>query len=139
MSLSTNSLLILSSGSTEILRREQQAHADHLRRWFSSRQFAPQQLLRWANRSFVAVTLATYWEGLQSTDGEPTAQVDGAYTLGTWTQSFQPFLQRAGDAVPDMKPRLDEFQRTYRAQYVAQWRQDACIAHLVNTPRRDQR
>jgi hypothetical protein len=111
-----------SSGSEEVLRREQEAHADRLRRWFSSRQFAPRQILLWANQNYTPVTSQALWAGFQAADGGRALQVDGAYTPGAWKQSILPFLQRAGEAVPDTEPLLKEFQAQYRAQYFEQWR-----------------
>jgi hypothetical protein len=111
-----------SSGSEEVLRREQEAHADRLRRWFSARQFAPRQILLWANQNYTPVTSQALWAGLQPADGGRAMQVDGAYTPGAWKQSILPFLQRAGEAVPDTEPLLKEFQAEYRAQYFEQWR-----------------
>lgn len=110
------------SGSGAALRREQAAHADQLRVWFSSKQFAPREILLWASQNYAPVSAQRYWEGLPPADGKTALQVDGAYTPAAWKQSILPFLQRAGDAVPDMEPLLKDFQEQYRAQYFEQWR-----------------
>lgn len=106
----------------DVLRQEQATHAERLRSWFSAKQFAPRQILLWVNQRYPAVTLQTYWEGVSAAEGRRAAQVEGAYTPKAWQQSILPFLQRAGDAVPDMAPLLKEFQAEYRTQYFAQWR-----------------
>jgi type VI secretion system protein ImpL len=111
-----------SSGSEEVLRREQETHADRLRRWFSSRQFAPRQILLWANQNYAPLSSQALWAGFQAAEGGRALQVEGAYTPGAWKQSILPFLQRAGEAVPDTEPLLKEFQAQYRAQYFEQWR-----------------
>jgi type VI secretion system protein ImpL len=110
------------SGGEDVLRREQEAHAERLRRWFSARQFAPRQILLWANQHYAPITAQEYWAGLPTADNKKAVQVDGAYTPAAWKQSILPFLQRAGDAVPDMGPHLQEFQEAYRTQYFEQWR-----------------
>ena len=60
---------------------------------------------------------------LPSGDGRRSLQVDGAYTAAAWKQSIVPFLQRAGDAVPELDPLLKGFQEEYRRQYFEQWQQ----------------
>jgi type VI secretion system protein ImpL len=120
-------------GTEEVLQREQEAHAEHLRRWLSARQFALPQILLWANQSYDPVTVQAYWEeAIPGVDSKKALQVDGAYTPGAWKQSILPFLQRARDVVPDMEPRLQEFQETYRTQYFEQWRR-----FLAEFPRPD--
>jgi type VI secretion system protein ImpL len=106
----------------DVLRREQETHAERLRGWFSAKQFAPRQILLWVNQRYPAVTLQTYWEGVSAAEDRRAVQVEGAYTPKAWQQSILPFLQRAADAVPDMAPLLKEFQAEYRTQYFAQWR-----------------
>ena len=110
-----------SSESLEPLRREQEAHADRLRRWFGSKQFAPRQILLWANQAYAPVTSQTFWEGFPPADGKRALQVDGAYTEAAWKQSILPFLRRVGEAVPEVESLLSDFQARYRAQYFEQW------------------
>jgi type VI secretion system protein ImpL len=110
-------------GSGEILQQEQTAHADRLRRWFSAKQFAPQQILLWANQQYTPVTLQAFWKGAPSRDGRRSPQVDGAYTAAAWKQSIVPFLERAGDAVPELASHLKGFQDEYRRRYFEQWQQ----------------
>jgi type VI secretion system protein ImpL len=110
------------TGSEEVLQQEQAAHAERLRQWFSAKQFAPQQILRWANQKYAAVTIQTFWKGTTSGDGRRGFQIDGAYTPAAWKQNILPFLQRAADAVPELDPQLKEFQQEYRRQYFEQWR-----------------
>lgn len=117
----------------DVLRQEQAALADRLRRWFASPQFSPPQLLPWANRSYAPVTLQAYWEGLPLVGGRNLVQVEGAYTRRAWEEGFLPFLQRAGEAVPDIQPLLEEFQTTYRTQYFEQW-----LRFLIEFPRGEQ-
>jgi type VI secretion system protein ImpL len=107
--------------SEEALRQEQAAHADRLRQWFSATQFAPQQILLWANQKYPPVTLQAFWKGATSADGRRSFQVDGSYTAAAWKQSILPFLQRAADAVPELDPLLRGFQEAYRRQYFEQW------------------
>jgi type VI secretion system protein ImpL len=110
-------------GSGEILQQEQTAHANRLRQWFSAKQFAPQQILLWANQQYAPVTLQAFWKGAPSRDGRRSPQVDGAYTAAAWKQSISPFLERAGDAVPELDPVLRGFQDEYRRRYFEQWQQ----------------
>ena len=107
--------------SAEVLPREQAAHAERLRQWFSAKQFAPRQILFWASQNYPPVTAQQFWEGLPATDAHTITRVDGAYTPAAWKQSISPFLERAGDAVPGMAPLLKNFQEQYRAQYFDQW------------------
>ena len=109
------------AGSEEVLRQEQAAHADRLRQWFSAKQFAPQQILLWANQNYPPVTIQAFWKGAPSRDGRRGLQVDGAYTPAAWKQSIFPFLRRAADAVPELDPLLKGFQEEYRRQYFEQW------------------
>ena len=109
--------------SDEVLHQEQTAHADRLRQWFSAKQFAPQQILLWANQQYTPVTLQAFWKGAPSRDGRRSLQVDGAYTAAAWNQSIGPFLERAGDAVPELDPLLKGFQEEYRRRYFEQWQQ----------------
>ena len=107
----------------EIVQREQEALANRLRTWFASKQFAPRQILLWANQHYAPVTLQTFWQEWSSADGKKAVQVEGAYTPAAWQQSIAPFLQRARDTIPDMAPFLQAFQDDYYAQYFAQWGQ----------------
>ncbi|MDH3602510.1 MAG: type VI secretion system protein, partial [Candidatus Tectomicrobia bacterium] len=121
--------------SGDILQQEQQVQADLLRRWFSSKQFALQQIIPWANQNYAPVTLQAYWQDLLPAGHgrlamDPTIRVEGAYTPGAWKRSIHPFLRRAGDAAPDMKPLLKDFEQEYRTQYFEQWR-----AFLADFPR----
>ena len=111
------------AASEAVLRREQAAHADRLRQWFSAKQFAPQQILLWANQNYTPVTLHVFWKGAPSRDGRRSLQVDGAYTSAAWKQSILPFLERAGDAVPELDPLLKGFETEYRRRYFEQWQQ----------------
>jgi hypothetical protein len=111
-----------SSSSGDGLPRELEAHAVRLRQWFSARQFAPRQILLWANQHYAPVTLQTFWTGPAGGNGRKGPQVEGAYTSTAWKQSILPFLQRAADAVPDLEVPLKEFQTEYRSQYFEQWR-----------------
>jgi type VI secretion system protein ImpL len=108
-------------GSEEVLQQEQAAHAERLRQWFSAKQFAPQQIVRWANQKYTPVTIQAFWKGAVTGEGRSGFQIDGAYTPAAWKQSILPFLQRAGDAVPELDPQLKEFQHEYRRQYFEQW------------------
>ena len=113
--------------SGDILHQEQQFHADLLRRWFSSKQFALQQIIPWANQNYAPVTLQASWQDLLPTGNgqrrlDSTIRVEGAYTPGAWKRSIHPFLRRAGDAVPDMVSLLNDFEQEYRTQYFEQWR-----------------
>lgn len=117
------------------LHQEQQFQADLLRRWFSSKQFALQQIIPWANQNYAPVTLQAYWQDLLPAGNgqlalDPAIRVEGAYTPGAWKRSIHPFLQRTGDAAPDMEPLLKDFEQEYRAQYFEQWR-----AFLARFPR----
>jgi type VI secretion system protein ImpL len=105
----------------EVLRQEQALQAERLRQWFAAKQFAPQQILLWANEHYASVTLQQYWPGAPSVAGQQAVHVEGAYTPGAWKQSIQPFLRRAADAVSDMEALLKEFEAAYRTQYFAQW------------------
>jgi type VI secretion system protein ImpL len=105
----------------EVLRQEQALQAERLRHWFAAKQFAPQQILLWANQHYAAVTLQQYWEGAPSVAGQPAVLVEGAYTPAAWQQSILPFLRRAADAVSDMEALLKEFEAAYRTQYFTQW------------------
>jgi type VI secretion system protein ImpL len=105
----------------EVLHQEQALQAERLRHWFAAKQFAPQQILLWANQHYAAVTLQQYWQGAPPVAGQPAVQVEGAYTPGAWQQSIQPFLRRAAAAVSDMEALLKDFEAAYRAQYFAQW------------------
>jgi hypothetical protein len=115
--------LYWAAGDQESLRREQAAHADGLRRWFSAKQFAPQQILLWANQNYPPVTLQAFWKGAPTRDGRTSLQVNGAYTPAAWNQSISPFLERAADAVPELDPLLKGFQEDYHKQYFEQWQQ----------------
>jgi hypothetical protein len=111
----------------DLLHQEQQFHIDLLRRWFSAKQFALQQIIPWANQTYPPVTLQAYWRDLQPADyrqweQESAIRVEGAYTPAAWKRSIHPFLQRAGDAAPDMMPILKDFEQAYRTQYFEQWR-----------------
>jgi type VI secretion system protein ImpL len=119
-----------SEGPEAVLRRELEAHAERLRRWFAAKQFALGQIVPWANQNYAAVTLQEYWGGIPAADARKAPQVDGAYTTNAWKQSILPFLQRAEEAVPDMTPILRAFQEEYYAQYFKQWR-----GFLVDFPR----
>jgi type VI secretion system protein ImpL len=110
-------------GSDEVLRQEQAAHADRLRQWFSARQFAPQQILLWANQNYPPVTLQAFWKGAPSREGRRGLQVDGAYTSAAWRQSISPFLERAGEAVPELEDLLRGFEAEYRRRYFEEWQQ----------------
>jgi type VI secretion system protein ImpL len=129
-------------GSEEVLRQEQTAHADRLRQWFSVKQFAPQQILLWANQTYTPVTLQAFWKGGPSRDGRRSLQVDGAYTSAAWKQSISPFIERAADAVPELDPLLKRFEEEYRRQYFGQWQQFLADFPQGETPwwrTRDQR
>jgi type VI secretion system protein ImpL len=129
-------------GSEEVLRQEQTAHADRLRQWFSAKQFAPQQILLWANQTYAPVTLQAFWMGGPSRDGRRSLQVDGAYTSVAWKQSISPFIERAADAVPELHPLLKGFEEEYRQQYFGQWQQFLADSRQGETPwlrTRDQR
>jgi type VI secretion system protein ImpL len=107
----------------EVLQREQAAHTERLQQWFAATEFAPAQLLHWANQHHAPVTLQAYWRGLPPGGSHATVQVEGAYTRAAWQESLRPFLERAAAAVPSLRPRLDTFHATYRAHYLAQWHQ----------------
>jgi type VI secretion system protein ImpL len=107
--------------SEDVLQRELAMHAERLRHWFSAKQFAPRQVLQWASQHYPPVSLQHFWENPPGSESRPRVQVDGGYTASAWKQSIQPFLQRAGDAVPDMEPLLQTFRVEYRGQYFEQW------------------
>src|SRR5262245_17784735 len=109
------------TGSEEVLRQEQATHAERLRQWFSAKQFAPQQILRWANQHYSAVTLQAFWQGAAIADSRGGFQVAGDYTSAAGKQSILPFLRRAGDAVPELEPQLGDFRDEYRRLYFEQW------------------
>jgi type VI secretion system protein ImpL len=108
--------------NSEILQQEREAHAGRLRSWFSAQQFAHEQVLLWANEKYKPVTLQSYWEGLPLTPGSKVGYIEGAYTPAAWEGDISPFLQYAGQAIPEMKPELTGFEETYRTQYFEQWR-----------------
>jgi type VI secretion system protein ImpL len=104
------------------LEREMDGLAAELRRWFSRRQFAPQQIVSWANQHYAPISAQAIWQGPLTAGDRQAGRVDGAYTPNAWKQSLLPFLQRAGDALPDMKPVLQEFRGGYQRQYFEAWR-----------------
>jgi type VI secretion system protein ImpL len=122
------------AGLEEVLRQEQAAHAERLRQWFSAKQFAPQQIVRWANQKYTPVAIQAFWKGALPGDGRRGFQIDGAYTPAAWKQSILPFLQRAGDAVPELDPQLREFQQEYRRQYFEQWQRFLADFHQGELP-----
>ena len=107
----------------EVLQRRQAAHTERLQQWFASTEFAPAQLLHWANTQHPPVTMPALWPGLVPVSRYATVRVEGAYTREAWQQSLQPFLARAATAAPSLEPRLQAFHTAYRAQYLAQWQQ----------------
>jgi type VI secretion system protein ImpL len=110
-----------SSGMEGSLRGEYEALTVALRRWLSSKEVAPRQILLWANRNHQALTYQELWD-IPLPAGDPNSpQVGGAFTHHAWEQSLAPLLKRAGEAVPDVEPVLKGFQAHYRAQYVTQW------------------
>lgn len=104
------------------LEREMDGLSKALRRWFSRRRFVPQQIVLWANQQYAPVTAQAIWQGPPTAGDLQTGRVDGAFTPNAWKQSLQPFLQRAGDALPDMRAVLQEFTVNYQRQYLEAWR-----------------
>lgn len=124
------SYLRWSSEAPEVLAGEQEAHAERLHRWLASQQFAPEQILSWANRQYPSVSAQEYWGAPLAANDGSDAQVDGAYTRAAWQQSLLPFLQRAQHAVPEMTALLERFAGQYRGQSFERWRQFlAALSH----------
>lgn len=121
-----------SLGVSRVLNQEREAHAERLQRWFSKNRFAPQQILQWANQSYPPVTLAEYWQGHPSGEGNNITLLPGAYTRKAWQQSIAPFLQRALETVPAMGPQVATFRKEYRQQYLDRWQR-----FLENFPREE--
>jgi type VI secretion system protein ImpL len=111
-----------SSDTAEVLRREQDAHSERIRRWFASQQFATDQILRWANQHYPPVSEREYWGAPLQAAGSLGAQVEGAYTRAAWEGSLLPFLRRAEQAAPGMAGALEQFTGDYRQQYFERWR-----------------
>ncbi len=101
--------------------QEQEILAEYLRRWFSAKQFAPQQILLWANANYPPITAQTYWEVPTKSEKLSLPPIAGAYTQGAWKRSILPFLQRAREVLPDLAPQLDAFTQDYYTQYFEQW------------------
>src|SRR5262249_50457426 len=66
-----------SEGPADVLRREREAHAEGLRRWFTAKQVALPQIVPWANQHYASVTPQEYWGGIPAADGRKDVPVDG--------------------------------------------------------------
>jgi type VI secretion system protein ImpL len=118
----------------EVLPRERAELANHLLRWFTENEFAPEQIMRWVNQQYASVRLQDYWRDLPETEATQASQVEAAYTAKAWQQSIAPFLQRATEAVPRLQAELETFEQQYRASYFEAWRRFLDVFPEGETP-----